>query len=258
MDPGALLFICSIYMKGVAMSNLVTATRPGRTGPCLKLVPTTQANPAISHCGAYIEASEAATAIGIDPHKSQRDLWDGKTLQTPHIGEPKECGSTTSTNDLYWLNLLEPLVASVYTKRTGNALRRINQLACHPDHPWMRARMEWEVVGNPAVDLMRYVNVGVQEAEDWSQGLPMHERVNALHLLAVTGKHAVDLAVLVCGRELKIHTVRRDEHLIERVVQLERRFWRCVEKNEPLPSDGMRSKMALHITKDSLSGSFAS
>ena len=223
------------------MSNLVTATRPVRTGPSLKLVPTTQADIAISQCGPYLEASEAAAAVGLDPHKSQRDLWRDKTHQAPHAGEPEKCHSMTATNALYWRNLLEPLVASVCARRSGNALRRINQLACHPGHPWMQARMEWEVVGNPGVDLMRYVNVGVREAEDWYQGLPMHERVNALHLLAVTGKQAVDLAVLICGRELKIYTVRRDESVIERVMQLEFLFWRCVERNDPLPLEGLRS-----------------
>ncbi|MDO8371187.1 MAG: YqaJ viral recombinase family protein [Burkholderiaceae bacterium] len=232
------------------MSNLVTATRPVRTGPRLKLVVTPQADSAISQCCPYLEASEAAAAIGIDPRKPQRDLWHCKTLQIPHTGKPEECDATTATNARYWRNLLEPLVASVYTKRSGNALRRINQLACHPDHPWMQARMEWEVVGNPGVNLMRYVNVGGQEAEDWSQGLPMHERVNALHLLAVTGKQAVDLAVLICGRELKIYTVRRDEPLIERVMKLEFLFWRCVDRNEPLPSEGLRSPIVLRSAQD--------
>ena len=164
------------------MSNLVTATRPVRTGPRLKLVPKTQVDSVISQFKPYLEASEAAAAVGIDPHKSQRDRWHDKTPQVPHTGESEEGDSMIATNARFWRNLLEPLIASVYTKRSGNALRRLNLLACHPKHPWMQARVDWEVLGNPGVDLMRYVNVGVQEAEDWSQGLPMHERVNALHL----------------------------------------------------------------------------
>lgn len=232
------------------MNNLVTATLPARPRPRLKLVSTIQAEAAISQCGPALQASEAATAIGIDPHKPQQDLWLEKTLQTPPTSEPEECDSDTGTNAGYWRKLLEPLVASVYTKRTGNALRRINQIACHPDHPWMQARMEWEVVGKPGIDLMRYVSVGGPEAEDWSQGLPLYERVNALHLLAVTGKQVVDLAVLIGGRELKIFTVQRDEPLIERVKQLECLFWRCVERNEALPWEGLRSQVVLRGTQD--------
>jgi predicted phage-related endonuclease len=84
--------------------------------------------------------------------------------------------------------------------------------------------------------------VGRQDAAAWEEGLPAHERLNALHLLAVTGKQAVDLAVLVCGQELQIHRVARDEPAIARLVLLESRFWRCVELNQsPLSSSDQRS-----------------
>jgi predicted phage-related endonuclease len=228
------------------MRNVFAALRPARVRPNLKLVPAPVTDrPIILLVALGIEASEAAVAIGIDPHQSQFDLWRDKTLQLAHTGKPPECQDPkpgTDTSASYWHKLLEPLVASVYTKRTGNALRRSSVTACHPQYPWMQARVGWEVVGCPDADLMRYVNVGPHEASDWKEGLPLHQRVNALHLLAVTGKQAVDLAVLLCGQELHIHRVERDEDLIERVMQLQRRFWRCVERNEPPPSDGRNTQ----------------
>ena len=96
--------------------------------------------------------------------------------------------------------------------------------------------MDWEVLGCTEVDLMRYLSVGKQDAATWEAGLPAHVRLNALHLLAVTGKQAVDLAVLVCGQELQIHRVARDEPVIARLMLLESRFWRCVELNQPPPA----------------------
>jgi predicted phage-related endonuclease len=63
----------------------------------------------------------------------------------------------------------------------------------------------------------------------------MHVRVRALHQLAVTGRHAVDMVVLICGQDLQVHRVERDEAEIERLIDRERAFWRCVECDQAPP-----------------------
>jgi len=222
------------------MRNVIATLRPASTRPALKLVlPSESALPVPLNAHQGIEASEAAAAIGLDPVRSQLALWHAKARQVSGLPEPAVSPSWAETSAHYWRTLLEPLVASVYTKRSGNTLRRINLLTRHPVHPWMQARVDWAVLGCPEVDLMRYLSVGQQDAAAWEAGLPAHERLNALHLLAVTGKQAVDLAVLVCGQELQIHRVVRDEPVIARLVQLESRFWQCVELNRPpaVPGD---------------------
>ncbi len=225
------------------MSNVFVALQPGRTRPKLKLVPASEPGASVLQDAAPgIEASEAAAAIGLDPAKPQLSLWRAKTAPTSGTEVSPETQTWTETSAQYWRTLLEPLVASVYTKRSGNTLRRVNLLTRHPAYPWMQARVDWEVPGCPEVHLMRYLSVGRQDAAAWEEGLPAHERLNALHLLAVTGKQAVDLAVLVCGQELQIHRVARDEPVIARLVLLESRFWRCVELNQsPLSSSDQRS-----------------
>jgi len=55
-----------------------------------------------------------------------------------------------------------------------------------------------------------------------------------LHQLAVTGKQAADVAVLIFGQELQIHR-------IERLIQLERHFWQLVQSQEQPPADGSES-----------------
>ncbi len=215
------------------MGNVFAALRPARTGPSLKLVPASEPDasaPIDAISG--IEASEAAAAAGLDPAKSQLSLWRAKAARGAGTAAP-ESPSWSENSVQYWRSLLEPLVASVYAKRSGHRLRRVNLLSCHPAHPWMQAQVDWEVLGCPEVDLMRYLSVGKQDGAAWEEGLPASERLNALHLLAVTGKQAVDLAVLLWGQELQIHRVVRDEPVIARLVLLESRFWRCVELNRP-------------------------
>src|SRR5690606_33498515 len=59
--------------------------------------------------------------------------------------------------------------------------------------------------------------------------------------LAVTGKQAADVAVVLGGQHLEIHRIERDEQMIARLIELERRFWQYVETDTPPPADGTAS-----------------
>jgi predicted phage-related endonuclease len=52
------------------------------------------------------------------------------------------------TSPMFWGTMLEPIVAAHYTKRTGNKVRRVNAVLQHPEHPWMLANVDREVVGS--------------------------------------------------------------------------------------------------------------
>ena len=65
--------------------------------------------------------------------------------------------------------------------------------------------------------------------------------MQVLHQLAVTGKRAADVAVLICGQELQIHRIERDEPMIAQLIALERAFWNYVESGQPPPADGSDS-----------------
>ena len=62
-----------------------------------------------------------------------------------------------------------------------------------------------------------------------------------MHQLAVTGKRAADVAVLICGQELQVHRIERDEALIAQLIELERQFWGYVERDQAPPADGSDS-----------------
>lgn len=236
------------------MRNVVTATRPV-TANRLKLVPSTQPDPLALPDTPCLEASEAAAAIGLDPRQTQLYLWRRKTGQIECRQDSVEPDSRTGMGARYWRDLLEPLVASVYIKRTSNPVRRINLTASHPIHSWMQAKVDWEVMCCRDVDFMRYLHVGEPEAAAWRHGPPMHERINALHLLAVTGKQAVDLAVLVCSQELQIHRVARDEALIERMVQLQCAFWKSVKAGKAPGTERFHDLHAIEAAFTAVAGS---
>lgn len=187
-----------------------------------------------------IGSSDAAAAVGLNPYKSQLELWLEKTGRDGNL--PKT-DPQDEESPAYWGNLLEPIVAAHYSKRTGHRVRRINAVLQHPDpdKAWMLANIDREVIGASEVQILECKTAGINGARLWKEGVPEYVQLQVQHQLAVTGKAAADVAVLLGGQHLEIHRIERDEALIVRLVQLEQQFWDYVVTDTPPPADGSES-----------------
>jgi putative phage-type endonuclease len=185
-----------------------------------------------------IGSSDAASAVGLNPYKSQLELWLEKTGRDGNLPkvDPKD-----ESSPMYWGTLLESIVAAHYTMRTGHKVRRINAVLQHPKEPWMLANLDREVIGASDVQILECKTAGINGARLWKEGVPEYVQLQVMHQLAVTGKQAADVAVLICGQELQVHRIERDEGMINRLVELEREFWRYVETDTAPPADGSDS-----------------
>src|SRR4051812_40438536 len=96
-----------------------------------------------------IGSSDAAAAVGLNPYKSQLELWLEKTGQAKASGPHEDDGASPT----YWGTLLEPIVAAQYTRKSGNRVRRVNAVLVHAEHPWMLANLDREVVGSFGVQI---------------------------------------------------------------------------------------------------------
>ena len=195
------------------MTNALPAEKPARARPALRLIKTQDLSRdqwlAVRKGG--IGSSDAAAAVGLNPYKSQLALWmekTGRNAALPKV-DPRD-----ETSPMYWGTLLEPIVAAHYTRRTGNKVRRINAVLQHPAEPWMLANLDREVVGAPDVQILECKTAGMNGARLWKEGVPEYVQLQVMHQLAVTGKQAADVAVLICGQELHVHRVERDEEMI--------------------------------------------
>lgn len=185
-----------------------------------------------------IGSSDAAAAVGLNPYKSQLELWMEKTGRSQML---PQVDSNDETSPMYWGTLLEPIVAAHYTKRSGNRVRRINAVLQHPDEPWMLANIDREVFGAGDVQILECKTAGVNGERLWKDGVPEYVQLQVMHQLAVTGKQAADVAVLIGGQELRIHRIERDDEMIQRLIELERQFWHYVEQDQQPPADGSDS-----------------
>ena len=187
-----------------------------------------------------IGSSDAAAAVGLNPYKSQLELWlekTGRDTSLPKLDPQDE------ESPAYWGNILEPIVATHYSRRSGHRVRRINAVLQHPDPKlaWMLANIDREVIGAPEVQILECKTAGINGARLWKEGVPEYVQLQVMHQLAVTGKQAADVAVLLGGQHLEVHRIERDESMIARLIDLERLFWDYVVSDTPPPADGTAS-----------------
>lgn len=222
--------------------SVVERIEPKASRPALKLVKTNQLSRdewlTVRKRG--IGSSDAGAAVGVNPYQSQLELW---LIKTGRDGGLPKVDPNDETSPMYWGTLLEPIVAAHYTKHSGNRVRRINAVLQHPDadKAWMLANIDREVIGATDVQILECKTAGEFGARLWRDGVPDYVVCQVQHQLAVTGKAAADVCVLVCGQEIHIHRIERDEPLIARLIELERQFWHYVETDTPPPSDGSES-----------------
>lgn len=212
----------------------------GRHRPALRLVETKSLSREdwLSVRKNGIGGSDAAAAVGLSPYMSPLELWLIKTGRDADLPKPD---ANDTTQPVYWGTLLEPIVAASYTKQTGNRVRRVNAVLQHPTIPFMLANIDREVVGNRDVQLLECKTAGEFGARLWRDGVPEYVQLQIQHQLAVTGRQAADVAVLLCGQKLEVHRVVRDDALIARLIELEAAFWRYVETDTSPPADGSES-----------------
>ena len=187
-----------------------------------------------------IGSSDAAAAVGLNPYQSQLELWMIKTGRDANLPKPDP---NDESSPMYWGTILEPIVANHYVKRTGRKVRRINAVLQHPDPElsWMLANLDYTVVGGDEVQILECKTAGYFGSLLWRDGVPEYIQLQVQHQLAVTGKQAADVCVLICGQEIRIHRIERDDDLIAKLIHLERQFWRYIETDTPPPADGSDS-----------------
>ncbi|MDR5778086.1 YqaJ viral recombinase family protein [Caballeronia sp. LZ065] len=222
------------------MSQLIQEEKSIRKGSALRLVETRSLsrNDWLEVRRTGIGGSDAAAAVGLNPYKSALELWLEKTGRDANLAQPDP---HDTTEPVYWGMLLQPIVAAAYTQQTGNRVRKVNAVLQHPTIPFMLANLDREIVGVPGLQILECKTAGEFGARLWRDGVPEYVQLQVQHQFAVTGKRAADVAVLLCGQQLAVHRIERDDALIARLIPLEAQFWQYVISDTPPPADGSES-----------------
>lgn len=187
-----------------------------------------------------IGSSDAAAACGLNPYMSMLELWMLKTGRTPSSPQHE---ASNGNNPLYWGHQLEPLIADFYQQYTGHKVRRVNAVLQHPDEDksFMLANLDYAVTGAEDIQILECKTAGQYGSRLWKDGVPLYVLCQVQHQLAVTGKQAAHVCVLLCGHETQIFKVTRNEQVIQVLIQSERYFWQCVTDDRPPEPDASKS-----------------
>nr|WP_321271834.1 YqaJ viral recombinase family protein [uncultured Tolumonas sp.] len=178
-----------------------------------------------------IGSSDAAAAIGLSSYKCSLSLWLEKTgRQQPEDLSNKEA--------VVWGTVMEPVLAKMYAERTGRKVRRVNAVLQHPEHPFMLANLDREVITENGTGVLEIKTAGFYSAQLWDDGVPVAYQCQVLHQLAVTGHAWADVAVLIAGQEFRIYRIERDDDKIADLIQREAQFWSWVTNNQQPDPDG--------------------
>jgi len=177
-----------------------------------------------------IGGSDASVVCGINRYKSPVELWMDKTNQLPY----QEAGEAA-----YWGSILESVVRTEFTKRTGIEVDTLSRLLQSNEHPFMLANLDG-ICTHPDHGICGFEakTASAYKSGEWDNTIPDAYLLQIQHYMAVTGYRGFYIAVLIGGNTFKWKFIERDEELISMLIKIESDFWRHVQNNTPPPLDG--------------------
>lgn len=162
-----------------------------------------------------IGGSDASVILGFNKWKSPFQLY---------LEKAGEFTEEIDNEFIYWGNVLEDIVAKEFEKRTGKKVRRRNQMFVHPEHDFMIANIDRDVVGERALLECKTTNTFNSNAWDGDE-IPAEYICQVQHYMAVLGYEKAYIAVLIGGNKFVWKEVERDDEFIELMIQHEKHFW---------------------------------
>lgn len=176
-----------------------------------------------------VGGSEMPIVLGLKS-KSPLELYAEKTgAQKPE---------DIDTEAAEWGDVLEPLIAERWAKRTGHSVAQSRKLLRSTDYPWLQCTLDW-CVNNPAPGVttapLEIKTHTAFRASDWEDGPPRPYYVQCQQQIAVMGVDRAFIACLIGGQQLVWDEVRRDDAMIDRMLSAGREFWDAVQTQTPRP-----------------------
>ncbi len=192
-----------------------------------------------------IGGSDASTILGINPWKSRIQLYHEKV--------DKIIPQDDNNIRLKLGNILEPLIAEEYTRKTGRILETRPQKA-HPQYPFMLANIDREILYSETT-LRGILEMKTRGAFiDWEGNeIPPYYISQMQHYMAVYGYTHGSFAVLDFNKfEVTITDIERDDIFIENLINEEKKFWKLVIDKippEPEPTESCEKFLREHFNQ---------
>jgi putative phage-type endonuclease len=165
-----------------------------------------------------IGSSDAPIVAGC--HGSLLQLWLDKVGLLTDDPPP--------TEEMEWGIALEPVIAEMYCRRTGETFRDEQRFVRHPNMSWMTATLDRVTHHGGTVELKAVGLYGPGSklgADEDNDSLPEEWIIQATHQMIVAGSPDHTIAAFGPGLRLRIYHPPFDEDLAAVLTRLEREFW---------------------------------
>lgn len=168
--------------------------------------------------------SDSGAILGLNPYRTPLDVYLEKRGESAPL-------DLSDNQAVHFGNVLEDVVAEEYVRRTGNKVRRVNQMLRHPDHSFMTAYLDRKITGDRKV--LECKTAGQYASKQWGPSgtdqVPEWYLAQVTHYMIVTGYHCADLATLIGGQDFRIYSFTLDDELAGIIVRAEEEFWQLVQ-----------------------------
>lgn len=188
-----------------------------------------------------IGASEIGAIVGAEgAYDTPLAIWARKT------GRIAEHDETETPEYIELGNLLEPVVASLYTRRTGRELYEVGTIV-HPDDPIRIATPDRLVRGERRGVQIKKARTKGSWGQEGTAEAPENVICQVQWECSVADLETEDVPVLFFGAHLAIYTIHRDDELIGGLVELAHKWWRdhVVADVPPTPDASEKTRETL-------------
>lgn len=193
----------------------------------------------LEHRHNYIGGSDASCIVGMNPYKSNVELWEEKTGQ-------REAEDISEKPYVKYGTEAEPHLRSLFALDFPEyAVGYIeNNSITNTDYPWAAASLDGILIekatGRKGILEIKTTNIlQSMQKEKWNGRIPDNYYTQVTHYLAVTG---FDFAILTAQltsryegmiyKQTKNYMIERREDEISYLMDEERKFWECVKQNK--------------------------
>lgn len=173
-----------------------------------------------------IGGSDVAAILGISPFRTARDLYDDKLNIASAVDD------TGNWVALEMGHLLEPLVAQIFTKKTGLEVFQIKKMFRHPQYPFMLADVDYFVrLPNGKIAILEIKTTNYNAKDHWwkdgKECVPVYYETQGRHYMAVMDMDEIFYCCLYGNNEdeVIIRHLCRDREYEQEMIYLEREFW---------------------------------
>ena len=186
--------------------------------------------------------SDVSTVLGVNPWKTPLELWmEKKGLLFPddsENAEQKEMG-----------NLLEPIIAHWYGKKTGNTVVEDFNLYQHAKYPWALANLDYRAIKNKVMGGLECKSTSYHKAADWADDMvPIYYDLQCRFYMGVMDLPWWDISCLWGNNPSTDLAIRELERLLpneDMVFDTLGEFLQSIRDDKPPTMADVKPKLAL-------------